>query len=528
MEINKKSDLIRCSLFLLLISIPFITFIFGPESRSNSSQNRELALPPVVKLKLNSLCAFPDNFEKYYDDHFGFRELLIKAHSIIRLKIFNVSSSRKVVLGNQEWLYLTDTVNLHDTKKLFTSDELEKWRLYLLARSNLCKKKGIPYFFFIAPNKASIYPEYLPEKYDRIQTNSFFTQLVDYMRTTSGFEVIDLRDVLRSQKGQHQLYQRTDNHWNQIGCYFAYKKIASTLNRFNLNVKPIPLSFFELVYKEESGSLSFMLGCGEILKDWDVYLRPKSFQFGKREIVTPFFNRKMPNRWQSPFSIRNHNKAKGKLLALGDSFLMGDKSLLPYLFGVHFEKSVFLHRDSVNRSMLSQMIDKERPDVLIEEIAERGIYPGPDVITQQIRSNIVGRRFKLLKDSLFIITHNHLPKDIKTAPFMELKRRSTGTVLSILKKGAYILMPQIALSNHLKYVIRVETSSPQNTTLGLYYQTLTKPYFTEKQKLNTYVSPGRNEIYLYLAVDGFNGMLRLAPGLATGDYVLHGFEIRGE
>lgn len=75
-------------------------------------------------------------------------------------------------------------------------------------------------------------------------------------------------------------------------------------------------------------------------------------------------------------------------------------------------------------------------------------------------------------------------------------------------------------------VLRVEINSPAETTIQLYYQTNTMPYFTEINSYKRVIHVGNNSVYFLLPVDILQHEMRLDPVSMKGKFALRSIEIR--
>ncbi len=69
-----------------------------------------------------------------------------------------------MLIGKEDWLYYTGENNIqdHECTMPFTKTELAAIRERLLAWNERLQQRGIRFYVVIAPNKESIYPQYLP------------------------------------------------------------------------------------------------------------------------------------------------------------------------------------------------------------------------------------------------------------------------------------------------------------------------------------------------------------------------------
>ena len=72
---------IQIILFFLALSLPLLDSLFDLDSTEPPKENRVLNTLPDFPQNLEDVFDYPENFEPFYDDHFGFRNLLIRQHA---------------------------------------------------------------------------------------------------------------------------------------------------------------------------------------------------------------------------------------------------------------------------------------------------------------------------------------------------------------------------------------------------------------------------------------------------------------
>ena len=391
--INYKivSNSIITAVFLVIIIIPCLFFCFDIQERGVTiHEKRKLSALPDFNWNKKTIKNYPKAFEKFYNDHFYFRNILIDSYNWFMLNIWKESPSKKVVVGKKGWLYYSDSLKCYRTNHMFTKRDLENWQSYIEIKKNWLEKKGISYHFVVVPNKATIYPEFLPVKYNSNFDNSILDQLILHLSDHSHTNIIDLRKGLLNSKKQFILFYQKDTHWNHIGSYYGYRQIINELNRHHFNFNILNLSQFDVDNKKKMvGDLAWMIGKKKPREN-KIELVPNFVSCGHKEQLAHYLNESWPDNWQTPYSI-HCNSSNGKLIAIGDSFLMGLKTFIPKLLGEHFETSIFLNREQIDIPKFVKIIEKEKPDIVLEEIAERNLLAVPNE-----------KSFKLLQD---IITH---------------------------------------------------------------------------------------------------------------------------
>ena len=87
---------------------------------------------------------------------------------------------------------------------------------------------GIPYLFVVAPSKHDVYPEFMPDRLNRVRDDSRLDQLMAYIEAffpAPPVDILDLRPTLaEARKSGVRLFHKTDTHWNDRGAWAAYRK----------------------------------------------------------------------------------------------------------------------------------------------------------------------------------------------------------------------------------------------------------------------------------------------------------------
>jgi hypothetical protein len=219
---------------LALSLLPPVAFLGRPELfDSVLAENRVRAALPPVPGTFPDYTGFPAAFDRFMFDNFGLRNLLIEANARIKYGLLNSAASRKVLVGSDGWLFLNSRRNIRDYAGLAgtTVDDLRRWRIVLEERRDWLQEHGAEFGVAVAPAKQSVYEKYMPEHLGPRSENSALDRFVAYMAETSDVAVLDLRIPLREAETRHQVYFRTDSHWNFDGALAAYRYVAGAFPR---------------------------------------------------------------------------------------------------------------------------------------------------------------------------------------------------------------------------------------------------------------------------------------------------------
>ncbi len=372
--LKKLNNIIIVLLFCGVVFIPLILGLLEDDKDVSIVEKRRLAPFPEVRMKADSIGKFPDLFAKYYTDHFGLRDSLVMFYKIIKFSLGD-SPSQDVTIGKDGWLFLGSIkkgYNRYDNPMgdvrnvdLFSEEALDKFAFRMKTLNKWLEKKGIKYIFIIAPNKHTVYFENLPKYINKSGNFSSTDQLVAYLQEHTDITIIDLRDDLIKSKKKHQLYYRTDTHWNHYAANLAQYKIISKIETF----------FPGLVEPE-----LFPMTKGDMWKGGDLIQFVGVKNVGELAPQPVFKNTCTPERHPSiiKFGERHEYKCEGSQLSVliyRDSFFT---ALAPY-FSRKFNHSTYIWEKLSYRS-LHKEIDIKKPDIVIEEWGERVLpfVPGLD------------------------------------------------------------------------------------------------------------------------------------------------------
>jgi hypothetical protein len=342
-----------------------------PEMKS--TENRKLAEKPKIKFSLKALKNYTKQYNTYINDHYGLRNFIIRVYYMIHINLLHISPTRDVVLGREGWLYYdssADGISLMDFcgKAPFSEPELKMVVEKVIRIKRFCEERGILFKIVVAPNKHTIYPDFLPlDIKNRQGASTRLDQLENFLISNKlGSVLIDLRPTLVSSKGMkpYPLYYLTGTHWNQMGAFIAYTEIMKNLLLRFPQIKILNIKKYSVVQKENRGlgDLSTFISMSGLLKDTEIVLEPQ----------TPYLAKKIDHgiELEGTYNIARYHIEKcnyPKLLMFPDSFGV---SLLPYL-SESFSDSLYIWYTPPGVDL--SIIEKERPQIVILELVERNL-----------------------------------------------------------------------------------------------------------------------------------------------------------
>ncbi|PHN02841.1 alginate O-acetyltransferase AlgX-related protein [Flavilitoribacter nigricans] len=332
------------------------------------------ALVEKPELDLSFLDPFPGDYERYYNDHFNWRNYYIRAGAYLNYHAFRQSAlPAKVIIGKDGWLYKAGfQMKMYQGKYRFSPQDLEIIREELEYRKQVVEAGGGKYYLCLAPMKPRIYPEFLPDNVRKLNPQDCALQLVDHLNRHSDISYIDLFTPLQElkQRGSPLLYLKTDHHWTDYAGMLAAKVILDHLRQDFPQITGIDTSIIKFNTAHYNGlSLAHMLGL-----DQEMTENPPVYD-GAMQFRALDGSRSYPIPAKFPFPeeycmVRILPQADlPKLLMVRESFA----TPLIKLLGDHFRESVFLF-DNWKHELHPEIIEQEAPDIYIQMIWEGMLF----------------------------------------------------------------------------------------------------------------------------------------------------------
>ena len=355
------------AVFVSIISFPLINSEVLIFNDIENTENRKATDRPTFEPSRAD--HFPEAYDQYYNDQFPLRQRIVKTYNWVVFNIFKRSPlPNKVILGQDGWLFMAGTeYDCFDGSDQLTEKEMSNIKKELEYRKQYHEARGRKYYFMVAPVKANIYPELLPEGSAQQSTMGTGESLVTYLNKESCINVINMYDVLRRNKHRGQLYYKLDNHWNQKGGLVAAEYILLVMNTDRPEVKTIRYSDF--VQNDSStltGNLENMLSNVGNTADSAIMLTPNN-GFQSHESAKAGY----PSPAKFPYT-RDYENVRAKtgihkpvLLIISDSF---GGNLFPFI-SEGFGRSVKIF-DAWQYKRNEDIIAKEKPDVVLVVVLE--------------------------------------------------------------------------------------------------------------------------------------------------------------
>ena len=266
-KINKKNliNIIYIAIFLVISLVPLFTFSGKQAAIGNETEADKPALSDGLK--------FTANVDSYFAQKFGFRNRLVYAQNFLKETIFKTSGQSDVIVGEDGWLFYGRALDDFLGTSVLDEVSIERMGVILSMMQEYVERQNGEFIFVSAPNKMSVYGEYMPYYYIEENGQGNYELLYDRL-TALGVNTVQLKNELALKKlAGVQLYHKLDSHWNNYGAAIAYEAMAEALSDVYGEAYSGYTHYSGLPYSIKnnfSGDLQSMLLPGSKVKDAQV------------------------------------------------------------------------------------------------------------------------------------------------------------------------------------------------------------------------------------------------------------------
>ena len=343
----KKGQLIFIIICLVFLLIPFAGMAFAdPEAENETGE--EVIKPRFITEEGAWNRDFLKDYGDYFSENFAGRKELVTANALLYGKVFRTSTTDQVLIGKNNWMYYTSTLNDYTGQHSMTERGLNNVTHNLKLMQDYVESQGSQFLFTIAPNKNSVYDDNMPYYYRKGTAPNTYAKLAPKLEE-AGIHYVDLFSVFESQ--DETLYLERDSHWNNKGAALAYNTIISETGLVHETYENIGIT----LKKDKIGDLTEMLYPLKSEAE-DQYYYKKDWSYDYVNDVTD----NMDNWIETSSSENGHS-----LFMFRDSF---GESLLPF-FAEEFEHAYFSRLVPYNLTNVAYY----QPEYVVIERVERRI-----------------------------------------------------------------------------------------------------------------------------------------------------------
>ena len=362
--------------FLLAFFAPAVRMFTTKTENYSVTEKRLLADFPPKPASVARLQSFFSEIDTFLDDHFGFREFFIYRYQREVRKRFGITGKQaNVHQGTDHWLFLEVPGMMLDYagKKRITEEALENWLDNYASKRKWLKEQGIDYLLVVAPDKKSVYPEFVMEQWKDVHAPGAMRRFAEQYPEIAARELLNLYETLQKHKHEDLLYYKSGTHWTDYGAYIAYLSIAEKIETL------LPPRKFRKDFSFSTRRKRLCTGrqaeCGDLvgmLMDYEPFqesfrrYQPYKSRIKRLPMTYPLSNLPKDNR-QSVITVCP--KKKLTAVVFRDSFF---NALWPY-FSENFRQVVYLWKPYDQKNM-EEIMQIFKPDIVVEEVVERNLF----------------------------------------------------------------------------------------------------------------------------------------------------------
>jgi hypothetical protein len=312
---NRKTDRIKKIMFYTLtlgMCVPLIQF-FTHFSNEKALKGAivESKMPGFTMDSLQS-GFFQEDYEKYFNEKFGFRSSFIRLNNQLKYWIYQKVQANGVVIGKNGYLYEYNYIKSYYGLDYIGKDSIEKNVVRLKYVQTKLKEMNKTLIIVLAPGKGSFFPEYFPDSCRRKKGR---TNYDDYRGLMNAYamNVVDMKDWFLKIKptSKHPLFPQSGIHWSKYGEVIAMDSLLQFIERKSgLQYPAVKITSVEMSVKNKDRDYDIGEGLNLI------------FQTATYPMAYP------------TFEIKNPEQNKHKTMVIADSYYWG-------MFNAGFSSSLF-------------------------------------------------------------------------------------------------------------------------------------------------------------------------------------------
>lgn len=232
---KKWNHVLFTVLFLSALILPLL-FAKWESGGVSEDENRNLAAFPSVMEGGSFNPSFTGDFETWFTDHLGFRNILIDANTTLMQRVFDRS------LTTNDWkigktgdvIYAPDSiVKDYAHVNLRTESEVARIGNSYQTVSDWLAEKDIPFIYVQCVDKHTVYPERFIASVRQIGTTSKTDQVLEYLQNETTVNTVYFKQILWDNRERHAVFSHWGDatHWTHRGAFICYTYLMEQLNR---------------------------------------------------------------------------------------------------------------------------------------------------------------------------------------------------------------------------------------------------------------------------------------------------------
>mgnify|MGYP000624980847 CR=1 FL=1 len=174
--------------------------------------------------------SYQNNTNDYLNENFGFRNFLVTLNGQLRFSLFN-KGLLKVVVGKENHLFISDYIETYygkDFSEAHINDTISKLKFL----NDTLRSLGKTLLVVLAPNKARVYPEFIPDYLKQEVTDKTnYSALLKGFKN-SGIHYLDFNQdfINKKRSSPYLLFSQLGTHWSRLEALRSVDSIMGYLS----------------------------------------------------------------------------------------------------------------------------------------------------------------------------------------------------------------------------------------------------------------------------------------------------------
>jgi hypothetical protein len=244
---------------------------------------------------------YQDKMETFVTNLFGLRSFCVRVNNQVAFSLFKVAKANNVIVGKENYLYEEKYITSYMGKDFIGEKRGAEVLKNLKFVSDKLAQMNKQLILVLAAGKASYYPEFIPDRYKRVNEQTNYKFLAQKAKE-AGIHVIDVNAWFMAEKNKapYPLYPKYGIHWSEYGSVLAADTIVKTIERLrNIDMPDIKI---EKITMGPPDGIDYDIGDG-----MNIFERLQSFDMANVKLK----------------SESDTGKTKPNVLVISDSFYWG-------------------------------------------------------------------------------------------------------------------------------------------------------------------------------------------------------------
>lgn len=259
--------------FLLLLGLPALQMATRALAVPPLDENRNLAKLPALS-GLRHPSALVAALQAWFDDHYGFRELLIRAKAQMDFSLFG--TSERVHIGRNGFLFYRQVIDQQEPQIEQMSDaDLDQALHKIAAIRDYLAPRGIHLIVQTEQLKDKFYPEYLPRQAQFARSRHRFDDFRAKLTQLPGLTYLDTTPVLLRLKAERPIFHRTDFHWNDPAAFVCAENLVNTIASLEGRQSPLWDHKLQIEQRRFSGGQALFMPLFRPPSEMALFVKPE-------------------------------------------------------------------------------------------------------------------------------------------------------------------------------------------------------------------------------------------------------------